>query len=56
MLSLFNKNTELNKRINHTKNWLLNSGIQNIGGDTPVKGGFNAWYNLDEDNYFYTYS
>ncbi len=56
MLSLFNKNIELNKRIIYAKSWLLHSGIQNIGGDTPVKGGFNAWYNLDENNYFYTYS
>ncbi len=57
MLSLFNnKNSELNKRIVYAKNWLLNSGIQNVGGETPVNGGFNAWYNLEENNYFYTYS
>jgi|SRR3989344_6552896 len=57
MLNLFNNRTrELGKRIIYARSWLLNSGIQNIGGNTPVRGGFNAWYNLDENNYFYTYS
>src|SRR3989344_5247839 len=46
----------LNKRIAYARDWLLHSGIQNIGGDTPVRGGFNAWYDLDNNEYFYTYS
>lgn len=46
----------LDRRIMAAKNWLLHSGIQNIGGETPVTGGFNAWYDLDNNNYFYTYS
>ena len=57
MSNLFdNRTRELGKRIIYARNWLLNSGIQNIGGNTPVKGGFNAWYNLDNNSYFYTYS
>ena len=52
----FKNNKELNARINFAKHWLLNSGIQNVGGETPVNGGFNAWYDLDNKNYFYTYS
>src|SRR3989344_2188303 len=46
----------LNKRITAAKNWLLHSGIQNIGGNTPVRGGFNSWFDLDNNEYFYTYS
>jgi len=55
---LFNNSMKslLDKRIFYAKSWLLNSGIQNTGGETPVKGGFNAWYDLDKNNYFYTYS
>jgi len=52
---LFNNSMKslLDKRIFYAKSWLLNSGIQNTGGETPVKGGFNAWYDLDKNNYFY---
>jgi uncharacterized protein YyaL (SSP411 family) len=56
-IRLFNDKTRLlDKRITLAKSWLLHSGIQNIGGETPVRGGFNAWYDLDNNNYFYTYS
>jgi len=58
LLNLFNNRIKnlLDTRISAAKNWLLHSGIQNIGGDTPVRGGFNAWYDLDNNEYFYTYS
>ena len=35
-------------------NWLLNSGIQNLGG--KHKGAFNSWYDVDKNNYEYAYS
>ncbi|MEK6861010.1 MAG: glycoside hydrolase family 88 protein [Nanoarchaeota archaeon] len=39
------------------KNWLLHSGIQNLDSNSlEVKGGFNSWYDIDNENYFYTYS
>lgn len=56
--SLFNnsKSRILNNRIIAAKHWLLHSGIQNIGGETPVRGGFNSWYDFDKNEYSYTYS
>ena len=38
------------------KNWLLNSGIQNIGKDRHINGGFNSWFSMDKKNYPFIYS
>ncbi|MAH43278.1 hypothetical protein CL614_06220 [archaeon] len=45
-----------NKSFLMAKDWLVNSGIQNISLDTRTNGGFNSWYNLDEKKYPYIYS
>jgi len=48
---------ELEESIVKAKSWLVNSGIQNTGSRLlDVKGGFNSWYNINDENYFYTYS
>ncbi|MBF0493812.1 MAG: glycoside hydrolase family 88 protein [Candidatus Omnitrophica bacterium] len=36
------------------KDWILNSGIQNLPG--PDAGGFNAWYDLEKGEHSYVYS
>jgi len=46
--------TEINKRIKLAKNWLLNSGIQNLEGEH--KGAFNSWFDVNKKNYPYLYS
>ena len=40
--------------INSAKNWLLNSGIQNLEGEH--KGAFNSWFDVNNKNYPYAYS
>lgn len=45
---------EINKRIELAKNWLLNSGIQNLEGEH--KGAFNSWFDIDKKGYPYLYS
>ena len=48
---------ELEESIVKAKSLLVNSGIQNTGSRLlDVKGGFNSWYNINDENYFYTYS
>ena len=42
------------KEIELAKNWLLNSGIQNLEGEH--KGAFNSWFDVDKKNYPYAYS
>src|SRR3989344_8496598 len=42
------------KNIELAKNWLLNSGIQNLEGEH--KGAFNSWFDMDKKNYSYAYS
>lgn len=46
--------TEIYKNIELAKNWLLNSGIQNLEGEH--KGAFNSWFDVDKKNYPYAYS
>ncbi len=48
--------TALNESILLTKNWLLYSGIQNINKEPKLNGGFNSWYDIDKENYYYIYS
>ena len=56
MIYLVN-NKDLESCINYAKDWLLNSGIQNLDSRLlEVKGGFNSWYDIDKENYFYAYS
>ena len=38
------------------KNWLLNSGIQNLSSDPKKKGGVSAWYEIDTNLYPFLYS
>ncbi len=45
---------KINERIELAKNWLLNSGIQNLDGE--YKGAFNSWFDIDKKNYPYAYS
>jgi len=40
--------------ISLAKDWLLNSGIQNLKGEH--KGAFNSWFDIDKKNYPYAYS
>ncbi len=47
----------LDETIKRAKKWLIFSGIQNLDSNfLDVKGGFNSWYDIDKENYFYTYS
>ncbi len=46
----------LNKNLMMSKNWLINSGIQNTSSDTKTNGGFNSWFDLDTKKYPYIYS
>lgn len=39
--------------LNKSRNWLLNSGIQNSEGRN--RGGFNGWYDLDMKSYPFVY-
>jgi hypothetical protein len=56
VISLGNSNN-LEKYIKDGKNWLIESGIQNLDSNSlEIKGGFNSWYDLDNKNYFYAYS
>ena len=45
---------KVNENIELAKNWLLNSGIQNLEGDH--KGAFNSWYDVNKNAYEYAYS
>ena len=48
---------EVEVSIAKAKEWLMNSGIQNTDSKLlEVKGGFNLWYDINNENYFYTYS
>jgi len=38
------------------KEWLLNSGIQNVGKDAKIDGGFNSWFDMKNKNYPFIYS
>jgi len=42
--------------IARAKNWLLNSGIQNIAQDEKVRGGFGSWYDPQTKDYPYIFS
>lgn len=42
--------------IDLTREWLLNSGIQNINKDKKTNGGFNSWYDIDKRTYPFIYS
>ena len=44
----------LDENIELAKQWLLNSGIQNLDGEH--KGAFNSWYDINKNNYEYAYS
>lgn len=44
------------KVVELAKEWLLNSGIQNVGKEKEINGGFNSWFNLSEKKYQYIYS
>ena len=46
-------NREL-ESISLAKEWILNSGIQNLNG--TLKGGFNSWFDIDNKNYPFIYS
>lgn len=43
----------MNSEITLAKEWLLNSGIQDLEG--PERGGFNSWFDLDSSRYSYVY-
>jgi uncharacterized protein YyaL (SSP411 family) len=45
---------EYSKEVMMARDWILTSGIQNTGG--TEKGGFNAWYDIKDDNYSFVYS
>lgn len=45
----------LNEMIN-AKNWLLNSGIQDVSSNPQTDGGFNAWFDTMTGEYPYLYS
>ena len=38
------------------KNWMINSGIQNICSDSEKNGSFNSWYDADKKRYPFMYS
>jgi uncharacterized protein YyaL (SSP411 family) len=42
------------REIELAKDWLLNSGIQNLDGEH--KGAFNSWFDVNKKNYPYAYS
>lgn len=51
----------LDQKINSVINWLLYSGIQNPEGaydinGVNVSGGFNAWFDLEKNDYSYVYT
>lgn len=47
---------DIKNSIDESMDWLLYSGIQNIGSDAGQYGGFNSWFDLDWKNYKYVYS
>ena len=46
----------LDQVIGSAKNWILNSGIQNVATQVELEGGFNAWFNLEAKSYPYLYT
>ncbi len=51
----------LDQRISSVINWLLHSGIQNLEGSydingVDVSGSFNAWFDLEKNDYSYIYT
>jgi|SRR3989344_3049852 len=44
----------MSKNIDLAKNWLINSGIQNLEGEH--KGAFNSWFDINTKKYPYAYS
>ncbi|MBU2633737.1 MAG: glycoside hydrolase family 88 protein [Nanoarchaeota archaeon] len=50
----FPLSNNMEENIKIAKNWLLNSGIQNIKGEH--KGAFNSWFDINKKNYPYAYS
>jgi len=49
-------NNPFSDSITLAKNWLLDSGIQNIDKEEKLNGGFNSWYDINKKNYYYIYS
>ena len=45
---------KIDRSIELAKNWLLNSGIQNLKGEH--KGAFNSWFDVNTKDYPYAYS
>ena len=50
------KQNHLNTCLNLIRDWLLNSGIQNVDGRQDIIGGFNSWYDPEKKLYPYIYS
>jgi rhamnogalacturonyl hydrolase YesR len=44
------------KNIDLVKNWILNSGIQNIEKEDKINGGFNGWFDPINKKYPFVYS
>jgi rhamnogalacturonyl hydrolase YesR len=47
---------KINQSIHHSKNWLLNSGIQNNKKNNKFYGSVNAWYDSKRRSYSFVYS
>jgi len=46
---------DIDNAIELAKNWLLNSGIQNVGTDEETNGGFKSWYDFDRKKHRYLF-
>lgn len=46
----------MNSSFDAVKNWILNSGIQNITANARKNGSFNSWYDIDKKTYPFMYS
>lgn len=38
------------------REWILNSGIQNLNSNRTLKGGFNSWFDIEKKSYPFIYS
>lgn len=52
----FKHHRDLSPAIVNTAEWLLNSGIQNLGAHKKKKGGVAAWYDIHKRQYPFLYS
>ncbi|MBI1978607.1 MAG: glycoside hydrolase family 47 protein [Candidatus Aenigmarchaeota archaeon] len=44
------------KSISLAKEWILNSGIQNLNSNGAFNGGFNSWFDVEKKRYPFIYS